>query len=132
MDSHAAGDDYMSNMDLPPSSSDEEEDEEGSKDEAGSASDAHAQPQNQAVDAAEPHQLSTPRNGVQFQNTGSDTSPVSTAEERCSSSEAQHNVAQGHTPNGILPGAQVQNSTDNTAGTQAQSLQTSLERLQLT
>lgn len=128
---HAAGDDYMSNMDLPPSSSDEEEAEEGSEDEAGSASDARAQPQHQTADAAQPHDLSTPRDSFQSQNAASDTSPISTAEERCSSSEAQHNVAQGHTSNGVLPGAQVQNNTSNTAGTQAQSLQTSLEHLQL-
>lgn len=106
----------MSNMDLPPSSSDEEEAEEGSEDEAGSRSDACAEPQHQTADAAEPHELSTPRNGVHSQNTaGSDTSPISTAEERCLSSEAQHNVAQGHdfTSHDILPSAQVQNSTNN-------------------
>lgn len=82
----------MSNMDLPPSSSDEEEAEEGCEDEPGSETDAIAPPEHQTADAAQLVYLSTSKSKSQSQNESFNTSPISTAEEGCASSEADHNV----------------------------------------
>ena len=78
-------------MDLPPSSSDDEEAEERSEDEAGCETDGHTEAEHQNAGAAQPD-LSTSNSKTQSQNTGFNASPISTAEEGCSSSEAHHNV----------------------------------------
>ena len=55
----------MSNMDLPPSSSDEEEAEGGNEDEAGDEVGGHAQSEHQTADAAQPEELSTSKSKSQ-------------------------------------------------------------------
>ena len=136
----------MSNMDLPPSSSDEEDCE----DEAGSETDAVASPEDQTADAAQPDYLSASKSKSQCQKVSSN--PISTAEEGCTSSEAHHNVdaqqlstqqdpsestaqvddAPGHALHDSVPDAtQVQDGSNNAQSTHARSLETLLEHLQL-
>ena len=80
---HSVGDDYMSNMDLPPSSSDEDEADEDCED--GSESDAHAQPEHQS--AVQCDDVSASGSRLQSQYAGSSSGETSSAEEGCSRSE---------------------------------------------
>lgn len=140
----AAGDNYMSNMDLPPSSSDEEETEaeESTEDGAGNQTDGHAQP-----DAAELDDASSSRSNSQSRNAGFN----STAEEGCKGPEAHYNDqwlsarqtyseptiqaddALSHALHGNLPNAgQLEDGSNSAQSTHARSLQTSLEHLHMT
>ena len=142
-----ADDDYMSNMDLPPSSSDEEEGREG---EVSNQTDGHAQP-----DAAQPDDAlsSKSKSLPQKLASGVKSSPIPTAEEGCLSSEAHHSLddqwlsaqqkssepiaqaddAPTHSLHGnCFDAGQVQDGSNSAQSFRTRSLETSMEHFHLT